>query len=127
MINNKFAKKPLVRALLSLMICGTPGIVSAETQTSTQTETVEYSATTTTPSAPKPATVVVTDADIKEQFSYIINSHKELLDDVTFDVRGSVITLKGKVDNASERELTARLAREIVGVARVENLLRSKK
>ncbi len=124
MINNKFAKKPLVGALLSLMICGAPSVVSAETQTSTQTETVEYTATT---SSPKPATVIVTDADIKEQFSYIINSHKELLDDVTFDVRGSVITLKGKVDNASERELTARLAREIVGVVRVENLLRSKK
>lgn len=124
MINNKFAKKPLVGALLSLIICGTPGMVSAETQTSTQTETVEYTATTT---SPKSATVIVTDADIKEQFDYIIKAHRELLDDVTFDVRGGVITLKGKVDNASERELTVRLAREIVGVTRVENLLRSKK
>lgn len=120
MINNKFTKKPLMGTLLGLLLCNIPSAVFAETHTHSQTETVEYSATTTTA---RP--VVVTDADIKEQMSSIINSHKELVDDVTFDIRGGVVTLKGIVDNGSERELTARLAREIIGVSRVENLLRS--
>jgi osmotically-inducible protein OsmY len=66
----------------------------------------------------------LSDGEMREQLDHLIDSHRELDDDVGFRVKDGVITLRGVVDNESERELAGRLAREVEGATKIENVIR---
>jgi osmotically-inducible protein OsmY len=55
--------------------------------------------------------------------TYSIDEHLSPFD-IGVDVDGDRVTLTGTVDSAEERRLAGRLARELAGIARVENRLR---
>jgi osmotically-inducible protein OsmY len=117
MTNKGLIKSPIAQVMLCLLACGIQGSVLAERQVETE-ETVEYKTTTYAKKTPN-----ISDSGIRREIDHIIDSHKELDDDVAFEVRESVITLRGHVDNNSERELAGRLAQEIEGVDKVLNVI----
>lgn len=118
MINKKDTRQLKIELILCLLICAAQIPALAEKQVLTE-ETVEYKTTTYAQKHP-----AITDSDIKRQLDHLIDSHKELDDDIAFESRDNVVTIRGVVDNDSERELAERLVREIEGIKKIENVIR---
>ncbi len=115
-INESFAKKPFAQILICLLVCGTQGSAFAQKPTKMECETKVR--------ADSPKLSITSDIEMKEELDNVIDSHKDLDDDVSFDVRDGVAMLKGVVDNNSEKVLAGKLAQDIDGVIEVEDLIR---
>ncbi len=64
------------------------------------------------------------DRMIRKALDAAIDSHDELDDDVSFDVSRGMVTLKGTVDNFSEKTAANQIAKNIKGVNKVFDQLR---
>lgn len=63
------------------------------------------------------------DKVIKNKLTNNINAHDDIDHDVDVHVKDGVVTLRGEVDNKSEKALAQRLAVNTPGVTSVKNLL----
>ncbi len=63
------------------------------------------------------------DKEILRQLDAKINSYTDLRNEVSSNAQDGVVTLKGKVDRASQKDFSAMMAAAIPGVVRVDNLI----
>lgn len=118
-------RRKLDLIITSLTVLAAFAAANAATSTTTTTESHTYTKDGNLSSSSR--TLVISDkktnSEICKALDTKIDSYPDLDDDVSFKVQDGVITLKGTVDNTSERDLAGMIAKDLVGVVRVDNLI----